>query len=825
MARTRIVSESGKEAVLYEKLKGDTLKCLACKHYCAIPEGRVGICSTRGNEGGKLYSYVYGRPAAVNMDPVEKKPLFHHNPGTMLFSIGTYGCNFRCSFCFTEDATIINDDSIKSLHEVFETCDEKMANAHGEIAIAGDRKTVTASGERETVAKVFRHNYEGDILTIKPRHVPPVTCTPEHRFFVWREGRFENVPAYTLKKGDYLAVPKLKPKNRKVVLDCCGILAKGVSKIKKGRKLDEAGLRRLIGLNKAGKTSREIGAMLCMHPVYLRKLLGKLKRDGIGESTFVYENKVVRSGKRVRFKMEKGDGIPALIPLDEDLAELLGYYCAEGHTAACQNRPSSFNVVFSYGRHEGNLARRTAGLLEQIFQAKPKMVMRRTALSVEVSKSSIGILFKSLCGERAKNKKVPSEVARSGQRVIKSFMDAYLAGDGCVLKDKIAFNTVSKKLALGIYHLLLLLGYLPSFYEWQPPAKKRIEGRTVNQSTLYYVKLTAEKFREHFLGNTEYEPRKKSERSLMFRETDTHWLVPVFTTQRKKYAGLVYNCEVDNEHSYLANFIAVCNCQNWEMSQFPKQEAGKEADNARNLIQQKSNTLPPEMAVKLALQYKADGIAYTYNEPAIWAEYAEDIAKLAASEGLSNAFISSGYESEEALDYLKHIDTYKIDLKGFTEDFYARNCGTKLSNVLDTIKSVYKRGKHLEIVTLVIPGENDSDEQLNGMAEFIAGIDKNIPWHVTQFHPDYKMADKPVTPVETLIKARNIGKKAGLRYIYIGNAYVPGGEDTHCPKCNALLVGRDSFNVNFFDVTPEGKCPKCGEKIYGVWHKAIVYPY
>jgi pyruvate formate lyase activating enzyme len=266
-------------------------------------------------------------------------------------------------------------------------------------------------------------------------------------------------------------------------------------------------------------------------------------------------------------------------------------------------------------------------------------------------------------------------------------------------------------------------------------------------------------------------------------------------------------------------------CQNWEMSQFPKEESLRKAKNAKNLIWKRSNTLPPEMAVKLAKQYGADGIAYTYNEPAIWAEYAEDIAKLAASESLSNAFISSGYETEEALDYLKHIDTYKIDLKGFTENFYARNCGTKLSNVLDTIKSVYKRGKHLEIVTLVIPGENDSDEQLKGMAEFIAGIDTNIPWHVTQFHPDYKMADKPVTPVETLVKARDIGKKAGLRYIYIGNTYVPGGEDTHCPKCNALLVGRDSFNVNFFDVSPEGKCPKCGEKIYGVWRKAMVHPY
>ncbi|MCX6773465.1 MAG: AmmeMemoRadiSam system radical SAM enzyme [Candidatus Micrarchaeota archaeon] len=262
-------------------------------------------------------------------------------------------------------------------------------------------------------------------------------------------------------------------------------------------------------------------------------------------------------------------------------------------------------------------------------------------------------------------------------------------------------------------------------------------------------------------------------------------------------------------------------CQNWDLSQFPKEEANFSSQMASDLIRKRSGELSPEKAVELALQYGCDGIAYTYNEPVIWSEYAEDIAKLAHDKGLLNVFVSSGYETEEALDYLKHIDAYKIDLKGFREDFYTRNCGTKLSNVLDTIRSVWKRDKHLEIVTLVIPGENDDDEQLKGMADFIAGISPDVPWHVTQFHPDYKMMDKPITPVETLVKARDIGKKAGLRYVYIGNTPTENGENTYCPHCNALVVGREFYSINYFDIK-DGNCGKCGKAIYGMWHKARI---
>ncbi len=809
--------------MLAKQLQGGMVQCLACSRYCRIPDGQAGFCGVRANDGGRLKLLVYGRPCAVWVDPVEKKPLFHFLPGSRSFSIGTFGCNFACLFCFTDDATIVNDDSVKSLHEVFESCDEKTAHPLGEIAVAGDRKTIAANGGMETVAKVFRHTYEGDVLTIRPRHAPPLTCTPEHRFFVWQAGKFAKVPAGALKEGDCLAVPKLKPKNEDVTLDCGAILAKSVSKIKKGRKLDEAGLGRLLELRKAGKTSRQIGAILGMHPVYLRKLMGELKRSGIGGATFAYDNVVVRSGKLVRFKMEKGNGIPASIPLDEDLAELLGYYCAEGSSSKARNRPSSFNVVFSYGRHERKLVKRTAELLERIFKAKAMILKRRTTTTVEVGGSSIGVLFRTLCGEKAKHKKVPSEVARSRQAVIKSFMDAYLAGDGCVLKGSIAFNTVSRKLALGIYHLLLLLGYLPSFYEWRPPAKKKIEGRTVNQSSLYYVKLQAERFREHFLGNMSHKPRKKSEENLRFRETDTHWLVPVFRIERKKYVGPVYNCEVDNEHSYLANFIAVCNCQNWDISQAPQEARQKEPERWREYFQKlidKCEEWPPERIVENALRDGCKSVSFTYNEPTIFTEYALDVMAVAKKKGLKGVYVTNGYESEECWDALKgRIDAANIDLKAYNERFYRELCKAPgYGPVKESITYAKKLGIWVEVTTLIIPGWNDDLKELEAEAAWLASVDPEMPWHVTAFHPDYKMLDTQPTPPEILMKAREIGIAAGLKHVYCGN--VPSAyadyETTACASCGKGLVRRAGFRILENGVIG-GRCRHCKKPVSGVW--------
>ena len=257
-------------------------------------------------------------------------------------------------------------------------------------------------------------------------------------------------------------------------------------------------------------------------------------------------------------------------------------------------------------------------------------------------------------------------------------------------------------------------------------------------------------------------------------------------------------------------------CQNWQLSQFPKSESARNAEKARALIKMNSVPLSPEDAVEKALRYRCEGFAYTYNEPAIWAEYAEEISSLASKKGMFNIFVSSGYETEEALNFLKYIDAYNIDLKAFSEEFYRKICGTKLENVLDTIKSIYKRKKWIEITTLVIPGENDDDEQLLEIASFIKELSSSIPWHISAFHPDYKMMDKERTPLSTLEKAYHIGKEVGLEYIYIGNVFGNEKENTYCPKCHFILIRRKGFEVIENRIN-KGRCEKCGYKIKGVF--------
>jgi len=224
----------------------------------------------------------------------------------------------------------------------------------------------------------------------------------------------------------------------------------------------------------------------------------------------------------------------------------------------------------------------------------------------------------------------------------------------------------------------------------------------------------------------------------------------------------------------------------------------------------------PEDIVHLALEHKTQSISYTYNEPTIWYPYAKDIGILAKEHGLKNVFVSSGYESAEVIKDMKlWIDAVNIDLKSFSHDYYKKVLKTDLDGVLKSLVAFAASGIWLEIQTLLIPGVNDSDEEIEQMAAFIAtNIGAEIPWHFSAFHPDYKMLDTPRTPYSTLEKAREIAHKHGILYVYLGN--VPTDANTYCPKCNALLIDRNSFEIPALDIH-SSSCRLCGEYIKGVW--------
>ena len=200
-------------------------------------------------------------------------------------------------------------------------------------------------------------------------------------------------------------------------------------------------------------------------------------------------------------------------------------------------------------------------------------------------------------------------------------------------------------------------------------------------------------------------------------------------------------------------------CQNYDISQF------REFYGDKILGEQ----MEPRQVVQKAIRSGCQSIAYTYNEPAIFIEFVKDIAKIAKKKGLKNVMVTNGYFSSECFNFIKnYIDAMNIDLKAFTEEFYNRLCKARLKPVLETIKRVYNAGIHLEITTLVIPGENDSDEELTSIAKFIASIDKNIPWHISRFFPHHKLMYRPITPMSTLERAHKIGKKY-LKNVYLGN--------------------------------------------------------
>lgn len=248
------------------------------------------------------------------------------------------------------------------------------------------------------------------------------------------------------------------------------------------------------------------------------------------------------------------------------------------------------------------------------------------------------------------------------------------------------------------------------------------------------------------------------------------------------------------------------NCQNFDISQLPKE---------RGVIV--GRELSPEEVVSAALQSNCQSIAYTYSEPTIFFEYAYDIAKLAHKEGLKNVFVTNGYITPEALKEISpYLDAANIDLKSFSDEFYKKRCGARLQPVLESIRVHKSLGIWIELTTLIIPTLNDSEDELQKIATFIKEeVGKDTPWHITQFHPTYKLIDLSRTPVTIMRRAREIGLEAGLRYVYEGN--VPGetGENTYCHKCKKTLIQRYGYRIQKNKIK-NSKCPYCEAKIDGI---------
>lgn len=250
-------------------------------------------------------------------------------------------------------------------------------------------------------------------------------------------------------------------------------------------------------------------------------------------------------------------------------------------------------------------------------------------------------------------------------------------------------------------------------------------------------------------------------------------------------------------------------CQNWVTSQAVRDP---------HAVAQPRHAVPEQMAAE-ARELGAKVVVSTYNEPLITVEWAVEIFRHAKAAGLMTGFVSNGNGTAQVLEFLRPwMDLYKVDLKSF-DDHHYRQLGGRLQPVLDTIRRLHEMDFWVEIVTLVTPGFNDSTEELQRMADFLAGVSPTIPWHVTAFHADYKMTDPPDTPPETLMRAAEIGRNAGLKFVYAGN--LPGQvgnlENTYCSQCGNLLVERRGYHIRAYRITAEGRCPQCSAAVPGRW--------
>jgi pyruvate formate lyase activating enzyme len=248
-------------------------------------------------------------------------------------------------------------------------------------------------------------------------------------------------------------------------------------------------------------------------------------------------------------------------------------------------------------------------------------------------------------------------------------------------------------------------------------------------------------------------------------------------------------------------------CQNWDMSK------------SRAMDTLADSASPRELAAA-ARRLDCASVAFTYNDPTVFMEYAIDVAQACHEQGVKTVAVTAGYICDEPRrEFFDCIDAANVDLKAFTERFYRELCGSELAPVLETLEYVKRETRvWLEITTLLIPGENDSDAELDSLTQWVAErLGPDVPLHFSAFHPDWKLRDRMATPPATLTRARDIAMRNGLRYVYTGNVHDVRGGSTWCPGCGALLIERDWFEVGYWGITPEGACAKCGLRVPGVF--------
>ncbi|MGH7320218.1 MAG: radical SAM protein [Candidatus Rokuibacteriota bacterium] len=797
----QLIDPRTREGELWEPLPEGRLRCYACGHRCVILPRQRGICKVRYNVEGRLL-VPWGYVAGLQLDPIEKKPFFHAYPGARALSFGMLGCDLHCSYCCRPETIIATTRGLIPVKQLFDSAEAPAGIADESVRVSPGLEVYSHTGRARPVCGLFRHRYSGPLVKLQPAYLLPLKLTPDHEVLTLSEAdlmescspRF--VPAGRLRRGDYLAIPRQLDIRYPAAYDVTEILRPLARQIRYPHRVNGPKvLRAILTMSEAGLTSREIGARIGKSASHVRHLRRRLRR-GIWNLTSLDSKlaQVLVEGSRVRLSKEHAPGMPARLFLDEDLAALFGYYAAEGCVLHATSRVHSAQLIFSLGPHEADLAERISKLFLRVFGIQPYFSKRKTTLCVVVGKASVALFFESLCGTGARRKCVPAQLFSAPPSVADAFLKAYAEGDGHRRPSGlISATTVSRQLALGVAWLAMRTGRLPSIRAKRQAVEGKVLGRTVRRAPYVFEMTWAD-----------------ASKRLWLREDERYFYVPIRSVRMQRYNGWVYNLEVEEDRSYLAQLVATHNCQNALTSQALR-------DPTMGVPPQ---DVTPAEVVAAARRVGARVLTSTYNEPLITSEWAVEIFKAGKAQDLVCSYVSNGNATAEVLDYIRpYVDLYKVDLKSFDDRHY-RQLGGVLKTILEGIRMIHARGFWLEIVTLTIPGFNDSDAELRDIAQFLVSLSPDIPWHVTAFHQDYKMRDRDNTSAKALIRAAEIGVAAGLRYVYAGN--LPGRvgpfEHTCCPWCRALLIERVGYTILKDRLTPtRGRCPSCMAIIPGVW--------
>lgn len=723
---------SGCLAEKVEQARAMLRRCRVCPRNCDVDRwnGQLGTCAS-----GRYADVASYFPHLGEEDVLRG----WRGSGTIFFG----RCNLKCVFCLPPEAYVATDRGPLPISHIFETGADETPGPGGVVRFVDGRLYAwTRHGTPAPIGKAFRHPYAGELVWIKPYNCPPVSLTPNHELFIVRGSASDGpvrIRADAVSKGDYLIVPKRQVQGRDVVLDVPAIIADAGRSLRKPRRA-RMSIQELAPLFAQSWTSAELAGMTGYHPAYIRKLRGLWPNGGTWSTDEHQANTLVPEGERVRFKTERRPGIPARLPLDESLAWLLGIYCAEGHVTAVRSRPNSYRVVFSFGHHESALADRVASELRRVFGVAPQVRWRRTTVTVEVGKASLALFFRELCGSNAYTKRVPAPLFQARPPVLRAFLQGVIDGDGYDQGRHYAVNTVSEGLAVGLFELGLRLGMLPSYHRRQAPPRKVLEGREVRQSPLFYVKFPKG-------------PRRRTK----WKDCGAYFLVPVHKVGRRPYSGWVFNLEVDDpDHSYTAPFIAVANCQNFDISRLnigcvptPPERLAEmmlelQARGCHNI-----NLVTPEHVVPQIVEALPIAIERGLRLPIVYNTSAYDsLESLALMDGLVDIYMPDFkyWDPAKARKYLKAEDYPEAARRAILEmhrqvgDLVFDENGLALRGVL--------------VRHLVMPGAlDDTREILRWIAENL-GRDTYVNI-MDQYHPAgmvnetrYPELNRPITPEE-----------------------------------------------------------------------------